>query len=36
MPKNVMDDPAVNIVLNSLSFYVGALESKSTHAKRCE
>jgi xanthine dehydrogenase accessory factor len=30
-----LDDPALKIALNSSAFYVGALGSKSTHAKRC-
>jgi xanthine dehydrogenase accessory factor len=29
-----LDDPALKIALNSSAFYVGALGSKSTHAKR--
>jgi xanthine dehydrogenase accessory factor len=31
-----LDDPALKIALNSEAFYVGALGSKSTHAKRRE
>jgi len=31
-----LDDPALKIALNSPAFYVGALGSKSTHAKRRE
>jgi xanthine dehydrogenase accessory factor len=31
-----IDDPALKIALNSKAFYVGALGSKSTHAKRHE
>lgn len=31
-----LDDPALKIALNGPAFYVGALGSKSTHAKRCE
>jgi xanthine dehydrogenase accessory factor len=31
-----IDDPALKIALNSSAFYVGALGSKSTHAKRRE
>jgi xanthine dehydrogenase accessory factor len=31
-----LDDPALKIALNSSAFYVGALGSKSTHAKRRE
>ena len=31
-----LDDPAVKIALNSPAFYVGALGSKTTHAKRRE
>lgn len=31
-----LDDPAVKIALNSPAFYVGALGSRSTHAKRRE
>jgi xanthine dehydrogenase accessory factor len=31
-----LDDPALKIALESSAFYVGALGSKSTHAKRCE
>lgn len=31
-----LDDPAVKIALNSTAFYVGALGSKTTHARRRE
>lgn len=31
-----LDDPALKVALNSPAFYVGALGSKSTHAKRRE
>lgn len=31
-----LDDPALKIALESSAFYVGALGSRSTHAKRCE
>lgn len=31
-----IDDPALKIALNSPAFYVGALGSKNTHAKRCQ
>ena len=31
-----LDDPALKIALESSAFYIGALGSKSTHAKRCE
>lgn len=31
-----LDDPALKVALKSSAFYVGALGSKSTHAKRCE
>ena len=31
-----IDDPALEAVLNSPAFYVGALGSKKTHAKRCQ
>jgi xanthine dehydrogenase accessory factor len=30
------DDPALKIALNSPAFYIGALGSKTTNAKRCE
>lgn len=31
-----IDDPALKIALNSPAFYIGALGSKNTHAKRCQ
>ena len=31
-----LDDPALKIALESTAFYIGALGSKATHAKRCE
>jgi xanthine dehydrogenase accessory factor len=31
-----LDDPALDVALNSTAFYIGALGSKRTHAKRVE
>jgi xanthine dehydrogenase accessory factor len=31
-----LDDPALDVALNSPAFYIGALGSKRTHAKRVE